>query len=80
MSSFFTLSPVALNARQTCYVCTRLLVAYIIPRDYQDGVDGYVDGQIVGVTLIVAVHRTDDSFAGADQQARGTVNVIGPAG
>lgn len=57
----------------------RLLVGYVVPREQYDAVDGYVDRQIVGVTVVVAVHGAYDTLAGADQQARRTVDVVRPA-
>lgn len=60
-------------------ITVHVLVGYEVPREQYDAVDGYVDRQIIRVTLVVAVHRANHSFAGSDQQARRTVDVVRPA-
>lgn len=56
-----------------------LLVAYIIPREQYDTINGNVDWQIIGISFVIAVHRANDSFASSDEQTRWTVDVVCPS-
>jgi len=46
----------------------------------KNGVYGDVNGYKVGITVLVAVHRSDDTFSSTDQKAGRPVDVIRPAG
>lgn len=51
-----------------------------IPRGDENSVDGDVDGKIIGVSVRVAVHRSDYALPSADQKTGGTVDIVRPAG
>lgn len=47
-------------------IVSLLLVAYIIPCDQYDTIDGNVNWQIIGISFVIAVHCANDSFASSD--------------
>lgn len=57
-----------------------ILVADVVPGDGQNGIHDNVDRHVIRVAVLVAVHRSDHTFARADKQSGWSVYVIRPAG
>lgn len=48
-------------------------------REQDKSVDGDIHRNYFGLELAIADHRPNDSFAGPNEDARGTVHVVHPA-
>lgn len=56
----------------------KLFVVAKVPRAGQDAVDGNVSWQVIRVTVFIAVHSSNYTFAGTDQKTRWSVYVVCP--